>query len=668
MRALILAIPLVLFSIVSFSQVIQIGKDISTYQGSRDLSEHLLKYKLLEVNIAELQKALQKTTSEVNVDLNLGDVTIPLVLFQNNILSNKYRSSINGNVDNNDPDVPDVKTFAGYIRNTSNIVRLTVTENLFKGMIQTEKGYIFFEQAKKYISEITNNEIILVYYETDVIDSPKNICGVQPSQEMEYMNSEKLNSVISEQLTVITGCRILEIATEADFEFWQIYGNDANDEILAILNMVQGVYANTFDLDIHVVFQNVWNIVNDPYEGDPLTVQGSIQLVGELQEEWENNRANIDRDLVHLFTGSGSNVQGIAGIALSIGSVCSSPSTSYGFTRDRLDQFETTAHEIGHHFGGIHADGINCGTENASLMCQGLKDNDLFFSNNSENRIENYITSNEACLLNLENIELVGVEELCNSQSTQVFLDTPLQGTVVWSVDNSLLNITSGQGTRTVTVTAKSTGKGVVELTATLTTGGACNTIEISKSFEIGTPKAAEGIDIVNIIDPLCLDPYQNYLIEANYDELYPEYEWRLPTGWTSVEGGTQSTFITNDFVINITTSPLNGGTFNYIRVRAINDCGFGSSFFLNVDTRCQEYFSIYPNPANDYVIIESDSITQAGEIFIYDESSNIRQRSSLKSTRSVVNISSLPEGIYYLHITYKDGVLRRRLIINRNK
>ncbi len=535
-------------------------------------------------------------------------------------------------------------------------------------MIQTDDGYLFLDQANKYLDDITDSNVILSYNEKDLISQAQNICGVDHNQELEYINAKKLSSLLQPQFTVITGCRILEIATEADFEFWERHGNNANNEIIAIINMVQGVYETTYDLDIQIVFQNVWNVLNDPYAGDPTTGAGSLQLVEELQDEWENNRGNIDRDLVHLFTGRGFGEAGVTGRVLEIGSVCSSPNLSYGFTRDRLEQFETTAHEIGHNLGGIHNDGVNCGTVNASIMCQGEKDNDLFFSNNSEIRIENYISSNEACLLNLENIELVGQNDLCNSQSTQISLDSPLNGGVVWSVNNSLLNISNGQGTRTVTVTASSSGKGLAILTATLTIGGACNTVEISKEIKIGTPAAAEGIDIVNVTDPLCLDPYQNYLVEAIFDENYSQYEWRLPTGWTSVEGGSQSTFITDDLVIHVTAAPLNGGTFNYIRVRAINDCGIGSAFFLNVDTRCQNLLSIYPNPAVDNIIIEVDSSINVNEVIIFDESSVMRRHYPLEKSKTLINISNLPDGSYFIHIPYKEGVFRRRLIVNKNK
>ena len=59
----------------------------------------------------------------------------------------------------------------------------------------------------------------------------------------------------------------VELATEADFEYVIALGgsNNANNEILNILNQVEGLYQSELGLTFEVVFQHTWNTASDPY-------------------------------------------------------------------------------------------------------------------------------------------------------------------------------------------------------------------------------------------------------------------------------------------------------------------------------------------------------------------------------------------------------------------
>ncbi len=96
MKKITIVSIILLFTInLSIAQVKQFGQIRYPSQNSNTLSDHLRNYLLLEINLISLRQALQGNKSEVHIDLNIGNKIIPLVLYQNNILSEQYHSSTN---------------------------------------------------------------------------------------------------------------------------------------------------------------------------------------------------------------------------------------------------------------------------------------------------------------------------------------------------------------------------------------------------------------------------------------------------------------------------------------------------------------------------------------------------------------------------------------------
>jgi len=259
--------------------------------------------------------------------------------------------------------------------------------------------------------------------------------------------------------------------------------------------------------------------------------------------------------------------------------------------------------------------------------------------------------------------KIQGTETICTN-STFTISDVPLGTPITWSSNTTgvSINATTGVATRVNNFV----GQAIIKATI----GSSCGTSFITKTVRVGGPPAVEGIDISNEEDPLNLCPNTRYIVEA-YHQVYPEYEWLLPTGWTSVEGGSQNPFVTTQPIMRTDSKALNGGSFKYIRVRGRDGCSFGDPFFLPVDTQCGAgLLALYPNPAQNELTINTSSINPEATdvtVTIYDCNQQRRKIETFKEQIKTVSISDLENGIYHIYIQSRNATLERKVIINRN-
>ena len=96
--------------------------------------------------------------------------------------------------------------------------------------------------------------------------------------------------------------RVLEIATDADFEYFSAEGGgaSANASILAILNALDAIYEAQLMLSITVTFQNAWNTASDPYSSSDAGT-----LLDQFTNYWRSNfSGSVNYDVAHLWTGA----------------------------------------------------------------------------------------------------------------------------------------------------------------------------------------------------------------------------------------------------------------------------------------------------------------------------------------------------------------------------
>jgi len=285
----------------------------------------------------------------------------------------------------------EITTFKGKIGDSSDSeVRLSIDDNKIEGYFDTGGERYFIEPAQRY-SNLANMEDSVVYQEKDLLKTETSTCHSKLGERIER-GTEMVSASRAETAQEL---RVIEIATEADFEYVSQIGgaSQANNEILSILNMVEGVYERDLNLSIDVVYQHTWS-TPDAFNGANLQT-----LLDSFKNYWNAvyPLTVINRDLTHLFTGKES----VHSRGLSyIGVVCKNPSSAYGFSA-RINwapgKFLLPAHEIGHGLGGNHVDAAEgCGN---TLMNMTLSaDTSLSFCPFSRAEISNFVSSNNSCL------------------------------------------------------------------------------------------------------------------------------------------------------------------------------------------------------------------------------------------------------------------------------
>jgi hypothetical protein len=145
---------------------------------------------------------------------------------------------------------------------------------------------------------------------------------------------------------------VLELAVDADTDFFATHGPRTAAHIEGILNAVAGIYEAELGVTIELVHLNIWETEEDPYSAtDPL------DLLLELRDWWNSNQDAVDRDTVHLFTGKNLD-SATVGIAY-VSTVCNR-SNAYGLSQEVFSDALLAllvAHEMGHNLGALHDPG-----------------------------------------------------------------------------------------------------------------------------------------------------------------------------------------------------------------------------------------------------------------------------------------------------------------------
>ena len=243
-------------------------------------------------------------------------------------------------------------------------------------------------------------------------------CGVTDSTN--NINLKIIDNEINKITSPPLDCFVLELATEADYEYFQIHGSNANSQILSILNQVEGAYNSTFAIDFVVTFQNVWETSADPYVSTNCATTSGV--LWEFKNEWDANFSNVKRDLAHMWTGK--DMGSCLGIAfchfnfttnLCDGVVCRFPTIAYAlsnnFSSGTFGSAILTAHEIGHNFSLLHSD---CAS--GSIMCGPVQSSTIFFSSTAITRMNDYLAAWGSCIQ--FPVDLVLGQQIINTTKT----------------------------------------------------------------------------------------------------------------------------------------------------------------------------------------------------------------------------------------------------------
>ena len=269
-----------------------------------------------------------------------------------------------------------VNTFKGEVRGLPQAqARLTIEQNSIEGSIIT-KSERYFIQPARALSRASRSDEFVFYRGSDVIKDAGE-CGVTLADEV-AAEEERARSTVgsgsksasvsnfeTSEISSLSPLKIVRLVTDADAEYVLASGGviQANNQIVSIMNQVDGIYQVEIGVTFHVVGQNAWSdAATDPYTSTVVTCpnppNGCVTLLNEFRNRWNSSPPlTMTRDLAHLWTGKDLDGSTI-GVAF-VGVVCVSAANSYGLSQritnpNPASTIVLTAHEIGHNFSARH--------------------------------------------------------------------------------------------------------------------------------------------------------------------------------------------------------------------------------------------------------------------------------------------------------------------------
>ena len=270
-------------------------------------------------------------------------------------------------------------------------VRLNIDNKKIEGYFLTGNGERFFIEPAKNYSRFARTNDLIVYREKDLLRTADFVCESKLGEKIERGKE----MITANRFQISPPLMVVEIATEADFSFVTELGGaaQANNEILSILNFIEGDYETELGLTFDVVFQHAWTTA------DPYVASTASSFLNSFRVHWNANypQTVVPRDAAHLFTSR----ENFRAIGLSyVGTVCANPNSAYGFN-GRLDvgmiKYVLTAHEIGHNFNTSHVDAVpGCGNTVMVTLFNNLTPVDFCGFWRSE--ITSFVSANNSCL------------------------------------------------------------------------------------------------------------------------------------------------------------------------------------------------------------------------------------------------------------------------------
>ena len=191
--------------------------------------------------------------------------------------------------------------------------------------------------------------------------------------------------------------------------------------------------------------------------------------------------------------------------------------------------------------------------------------------------------------------------------------------------------------------------------------------VSLSTIFNLATNNMGMYISDSLTPPPSCPLCYINVIPQINETATITDTAgWTLISGQYVAHGGEQYITIGN-FYTDAQTDTVRVGSWNgsggyyYIDDVSLIDCtGVGIN-----EMAAGSEISIYPNPANEKLNIEIKGYKgKASKVKIYNVLSEmVKGELKMEDEKLTIDIEDLPNGLYFIEVQNKEGILRRKLV-----
>ena len=353
-----------------------------------DLSSELKKFTLVKRS-AEMSADQTARSRTINLTAEDRDYTISLV--PNDLRSARYRAEETGPDGVKEIPFGGVNTYKGKVAgDDGSSARFFIDGNKIEGYFFTGSDKFFVEPASHFSRAAAPDDLV-IYRMEDMLRPAAFNFENHVHQKMEAGMKTVAPGLVPE----VVNLRVIELGTEADFEFVNATGGSlsTNADVMNSINMVEGVYENELGITIDVVFQHTWT-VQDPY-----IAVNTDGLVRAFQGYWNLTypTTQVPRDTAHLWTGKSYALS--AGYAF-VDVICNHPESAYGLT-GKLEwvpaKYMITAHEIGHNLSATHVEAAQS-CANTLMNAQLTTTTPFTFCTASRDQINAHVAASGGCM------------------------------------------------------------------------------------------------------------------------------------------------------------------------------------------------------------------------------------------------------------------------------